>query len=103
MAARPGLRIAGDFAGAAALILRDYRRFVGLCAEEPDESVVKAFASRHAAGRTALAHVEQLLKLATETGDEAQQLALTEVLAGWRRIMPRLPEEEEEDDGGTGG
>jgi len=101
MAARPGLRIAGDFAGAAALILRDYRRFVGLCTEDPDESVVKAFASRHAAGRTALAHVEQLLKLATETGDEAQQQAITEVLAEWRRIMPPMPEEE--DDGGAGG
>jgi hypothetical protein len=101
MAARPGLRIAGDFAGAAALILRDYRQFVGLCAEEPDEAVVKAFASRHAAGRTALAHVEQLLKLATETGDEAQQQAITDVLAGWRRIMPPLPEGE--DDGGAGG
>jgi hypothetical protein len=101
MATQRGPRIAGDFAGAAALILQDYRQFVGLCVEEPDESVVKAFASRHAAGRTALAHVEQLLKLVTEAGDGAQQEAITDVLAEWRRIMPPLPEEE--DDGGAGG
>jgi hypothetical protein len=101
MAAKRRLRIEADFAGAVALVLADYRRFVGLCAEGADETVVKAFASRHTAGRTALAHAEQLLKLAADAGCEAQQQAVTEVLAEWRRIMPQLPEEE--NDGGAGG
>ena len=101
MPAKRNLRIEADFAGAVALVLADYRRFVGLCAGEPDEAVVKAFASRHSAGRTALAHADQLLKLAADAGCEAQQQAITEVLAEWRRIMPPLPEEE--NDGGAGG
>ncbi|MBL6082411.1 hypothetical protein JMJ56_31070 [Belnapia sp. T18] len=101
MATKRKLRIEADFAGAVALVLADYRRFVGLCVEEPDEAVVKAFASRHTAGRTALAHADQLLKLAADAGCEAQQQAITEVLAEWRRIMPQLPEEE--NDGGAGG
>ena len=101
MAAKRRLLVAGDFAGAAALLFRDYRNFVGICAEEPDDAVIKAFASRHTAGRTALAHIDQLLKLAAETGDEAQQQAVSDVLAEWRSIMPQLPEEE--NDGGAGG
>ncbi len=101
MGTKRKLRVAADFAGAASLIFADYRKFVGLCAEDPEEAVVKAFASRHSAGRTALAHVEQLLKLAADIGDEAQQQAITEVLAEWRSIMPPLPEEE--NDGGAGG
>ena len=96
MAAKRRLRISGDFAGAVALVFADYRRFVALCLEEPDEAVVKAFAARHTAGRTALAHAEQLLKLAADAGEEAQQDAIAEVLAEWRRLMPTLPEEEDD-------
>ncbi|MBL6459171.1 hypothetical protein JMJ55_28005 [Belnapia sp. T6] len=93
--------IAGDFAGAAALILADYRGFVARYAEEPEDAVTKAFSARHTAGRTALAHLEQLVKLAAEAGDEAQRKAVGEVLAEWRRLMP--PMQEEEDAAGGGG
>jgi hypothetical protein len=96
VAARRKPRVVADFVGAVELVLADYRRFVGLCAGEPDEAMVKAFAARHAAGRACLAHAEQLLKLAADAGGETQQHAIAEVLAEWRRIMPPLPEEENE-------
>ena len=49
----------------AQLILDDYRRFLS----DPDADS-KAFAARHAAGKAALAHLDQLMKLGAP-GEEA--------------------------------
>ena len=47
-----------DRAAVARLILDDYRRFLS----DPDADS-KAFAARHAAGKAALAHLDQLMKV----------------------------------------
>jgi hypothetical protein len=54
-------------AAAARLILEDHRRFLS----DPDADP-KAFAARHAAGKAALAHLEQLMKTGCAGEDEEE-------------------------------
>ena len=55
-----------DRAVLARLIVDDYRRFLA----DPDADA-KAFAARHAAGKGALAHYDQLIKTSGGRGEEA--------------------------------
>ena len=89
-----------DLPAAARLILQDYQDFV---AGGADDSESKLFAARHAAARAALAHLEQVLKLASDAGsaEEAREVAAT--IAEWRtRMPPEAQEEPEADDAGPG-
>jgi hypothetical protein len=104
MATRRTSPIDVDFPSVAKLILQDYQSFVAHAAEAPDDAITKAFAARHAAGRGALAHLEQLLKLAGDTVGEAEVTRIGESLSEWRAIMPPPAKEEPEaDDDGAGG
>ena len=103
MARRPRRRIETDFPAAARLILSEYRAFLAEGAEGHEDGEAKAFAAHHAAGRAALAHLEQLIKLAGETGDEDQVQALGDCLAEWRAKIPRQLREEPEPDDDDGG
>jgi hypothetical protein len=88
----------------AALILADYRRFV--LGGEPDEGVAKAFGARHTAGRAALAHLEQVAKLAGIGGgaeEEAAARRISDSITAWRKHIPASPKQEPEtDDDGCG-
>jgi hypothetical protein len=89
-----------DFPTAARLILQDYQDFVAGAADDGES---KLFAARHAAARAALAHLEQVLKLASDAGtaEEAREVAAT--ITEWRaRMPPEAQEEPEADDAGTG-
>ena len=72
MAPRPRRRVlAPDFdAGhAVSRILAGYTRFLARCeAEEPGDP--KGFLGQHAAGRAALAHVEQVMKVGAMVGGD---------------------------------
>ncbi len=65
----------------------------------------KAFGARHAAAKTALSHIEQLLDLSGEAGDEAaRRLGEYQALLGdIRRDMSTEPEETPSDDDGDSG
>ncbi len=96
-----------DRAAAARLILDDYRGFLSA----GDAADAKAFAARHAAGKAALTHLDQLMKLgAEEPGeDEAAAAAAAAGLAGYldaaHAAMASLEEGEgaEADGDGSGG
>ncbi len=85
----------GDFPAVARLLLADYQGFVASVA---NDGATKVFAARHAAGRAALSHIEQLLKLAQDAGtaEEAREVAAS--IAEWRARMPPQPQEEPEAD-----
>ena len=81
----------------------DYQRFLGSGASAEEAGDAKAFAARHAAARGALSHLEQILKLAEEGGDEAQVNEVLESLAHCREQMAQLKEEADSDDDADGG
>ena len=85
-----------DLPAAARLILQDYQDFV---AGPADDAESKLFAARHAAARAALAHLEQVLKLASDAGtaEEAREVAAS--IAEWRARMPPQEEPEADDEG----
>ncbi|RAI58756.1 hypothetical protein [Roseicella frigidaeris] len=93
-----------DIAAAARLVLDSYVDFLGRPMPEAERGDSKAFAARHAAARSALAHLDHLEKLAEGDGDTAQQQALGSILAEARRQLATIPDEAmEEADGETGG
>jgi len=93
-----------DIAAAVKLILEDYRWFLGIAPNTADDGATKAFAARHAAGRAALTHLEHVLKLGSEHGEQPAAQAASECLSEWRARMPPQAEEEPEIDGdGAGG
>lgn len=61
-----------EFEQALEAVLADYMDFLRR-SREADESNgdPKPFAARHAAGKTALSHIEQIMKLKGDHGDEA--------------------------------
>jgi len=83
-------------------ILAEYMAFV-TGGPAQDETVTKAFAARHAAGRGALSHAEQLIKLAGESIDATQMQDILKSLTEWRAMMPPLAKEDPEADGDTDG
>jgi len=93
-------KIDTDVPAAVKLILDDYQAFLAGGPHAQDEGA-KAFAARHAAARAALAHLEQLLKLA---GDDPPGEVTAESIATWRSLMPpEAKQEPETDDDGAGG
>jgi hypothetical protein len=104
MATKRRLPIEIGVAAAARLVLASYLDFLGRPVPEEEKGDSKAFAARHAAARSALAHLEQLEKLAERNCDEAQQQAVSDILAEARRQLVTAHLEEKEDvDGDTGG
>jgi hypothetical protein len=94
-------KIDTDIPAAVKLILDDYQAFLAGGPHAQEDGATKAFAARHAAARAALAHLEQLLKLA---GDDPPGEAVTESITKWRALMPpEAKEEPEADDDGAGG
>lgn len=93
-----------DFAAAARRVLADYETFVAASADAGDAADAKAFAARHAAARAALAHLDQLLKLAAESEREEEVKSTADSLAEIRAQIASLPPEEDpQDDDGSGG
>lgn len=94
---------AGDLASALAQVKADYLDFLRAADDEVD---AKAFGAKHAAAKTALSHIEQLMKLSGDVGGEtARRLAEYHALLGdIRRDMSAEPEEETraDDDGDSG-
>jgi hypothetical protein len=104
MAAKRRLPIEVDVAAAARLVLASYLDFLGRPVPEEEKGDSKAFAARHAAARSALAHLAELEKLAERHCDEAQQQAVGDILAEARRRLAAIPLDEKEDlDGDAGG
>ncbi|HYZ31012.1 MAG TPA: hypothetical protein VE684_01875 [Crenalkalicoccus sp.] len=100
--ARPTISEA-ELAAAVEQVLADYRGFLAGTPPGADAGDAKAFATRHAAARSALAHLEQLLKIAGETGSENQVREITERMRETRAEIAALPPEETEpDDDGAG-
>jgi len=103
MRKRRAAALAEDLPGAIPEVIGAYRRFLRAAPGAPEEP--KEFGARHTAARTALAHLEQLLKiLGEDAGEEARQDA-EQLLASARADMPALTEAERkealEDDAGT--
>ena len=104
MAGKRRPRRMAEFPAAARLILEDYHAFLAGGSQPPDEAASKAFAAHHAAARAALAHLEQLLKLAAEADDADLAQEVSATLSQWRALMPpQAPEDREADDPGAGG
>jgi hypothetical protein len=96
-----GIRLTETVAEVAA----DYLGFLRAArGAEPEDA--KAFAARHAAAKAALAHLEQLIKLAASCDAEAaERLGGSEAsLAECRALMPEedATEEKGNDEGGAG-
>lgn len=91
-----------DLAAALAEMIAEYMRFLRAAEGEID---AKAFGVRHAAAKTALSHIEQLLNLSGDAGDEvARRLGEYQALLGEiRRDMSAEPEEMLTDDDGDSG
>jgi hypothetical protein len=102
MAARriPRRKLDTDIKAAMALILEDYQGFLALAPDREDEKRSKAFASRHAAGRIALAHLQDLLNLGDEEAAEATVQAASRYLSEWRTRLALPDDMEPEPEGG---
>lgn len=95
--------VAAELSSALAQVKADYLDFLRAADDEVDS---KAFGAKHAAAKTALSHIEQLMKLSGDAGgDAAERLAEYHALLGdIRRDMSAEPEEEtSSDDGGDPG
>jgi hypothetical protein len=96
-----GIKLADTVSEVAA----DYLGFLRAGRGEEMEDA-KAFAARHAAAKAALAHLEQLIKLAASCDAEAaERLCGCEAsLAEARALMPEeaATEEREDEEGGAG-
>ncbi|NOG71334.1 hypothetical protein [Roseicella sp. DB1501] len=103
MALKRRLPVEIDVAAVARLVLDSYVDFLGRPMPEAERGDSKAFAARHAAARSALAHLDHLEKLTEGEGDTAQQDALGSILAEARRQLAATPQdamEEADDDAG---
>ena len=77
-----------------------YRRFVAGMVDEAD---TKAFTAHHTAAKTALSHLEQLMKLAGESPDQAATDTADLALGAARREMDDEEQETPADDPGEPG
>jgi hypothetical protein len=77
-----------------------YRRFV---AGQVDEADTKAFTAHHSAAKTALSHLEQLMKLASDAADDAATDPADIALGEARQEMDDEEQEMPADDTGEPG
>ncbi len=90
-----------ELAAAMLKVAEDYRSFVAHGPAPGTHDDAKAFAAHHAAAKSALAHLEQLLKLARAQGggaEEEQGMAQADALLREARgALRRAAEQEGED------
>lgn len=97
-----------DLQPAIRRVIEDYSAFVARGPAPGTHDDAKAFAAHHVAAKSALAHLEHLLKLARTAGagDEesgvAQAVALLRQARGALAAEPSNEEESEADDGPSG-
>jgi hypothetical protein len=104
MATKRRLKLDLDLAAAANLVFDSYLDFLTAPVPPEERSDSKAFAARHTAGRTALAHLGDIEKRAESIGDETQQQAIGAILAEARlQLAGAPPDEKEAADGDPGG
>ena len=104
MATKRRLKVDLDLAAAANLVFESYLDFLTAPVPPEERSESKAFAARHTAARTALAHLSDIEKRAESYGDEAQQQAIGSILAEARmHLADSPPDEKEAPDGEPGG
>jgi hypothetical protein len=99
--------LAGELEAAAMRVVEDYGAFIARGPAPGTHDDAKAFAAHHAAAKSALGHLEHILKLARAAGageDEAGMLRASALLKQARGALPPATEDEEEDadDGGSG-
>jgi hypothetical protein len=99
---RPSSLDEAQVAEATRGILDDYRRFLASAPQDGEAGDSKAFAARHAAARSALAHLEQLLKLAGDNQDEDAAAVTQDCIAEARQALATLSDEESTTDGEAG-
>jgi hypothetical protein len=99
---KPKLHI--DVQGAAKRIIDDYQRALAISLHDTADPEPKAFTGRHTALRAGLVHLEHLMKVAHDHGDEATADVASRYLSEWRATLPPQSNEEPESDGaGTAG
>ncbi|TCH97972.1 hypothetical protein EJV46_12205 [Roseococcus sp. SYP-B2431] len=89
-----------EFDRAFDAVLADYMEFLRR-SREADETNddPKTFTARHAAGKTALSHIEHIMKLSGDDGEKAKRLDEVQALLGeMRRDMSAEREETPADD-----
>ncbi len=85
----PELRSAMD------VVAESYLRFLRCGPEPATEDDTKAFAAHHAACRAALAHLEQLVKVARQLGSDAPEIEeATTILVEARQAIALIEEED---------
>jgi hypothetical protein len=84
-----------QLADALPSVTEAYIKFV---AESDHDADPKAFAARHSAAKTALAHIEQLLKLSGENEEEGGQDPAALALGAAREEMAGAAREETDDE-----
>ena len=96
--------LAHELDTAALRVAEDYGAFVSRGPAPGMHDDAKAFAAHHAAAKSALAHLEHLLKLARAAGagDEAGVTQADTVLQQVRGAMLAEPAEDDADDAATG-
>ncbi|UPY36611.1 hypothetical protein [Sediminicoccus sp. KRV36] len=90
----------GKLADALPSVTEAYMKFV---ADTEHDADPKAFAARHSAAKTALAHIEQLMKLAGPGEDEAGMDAAGFALGEARQEIQDEEQETSADDTGESG
>ncbi|MBO1075755.1 hypothetical protein [Roseomonas marmotae] len=100
--------LAAELEAAVMRVVEDYGAFIARGPAPGMHDDAKAFAAHHAAAKSALAHLEHLLKLARAAGagEEvagiAQAHALLRQARGALAVEPREDEEDGADDGSPG-
>ncbi|GGC31962.1 hypothetical protein GCM10011504_07750 [Siccirubricoccus deserti] len=88
MKRRRGSAVAHGLAAAVGQVLAEYRGFLRQADATAAPEEAKEFGARHAAARSALAHLEQLLKLTGEKPEEDTGRNGQALLLDTRRVIP---------------
>ncbi|MBR0654789.1 hypothetical protein [Plastoroseomonas arctica] len=92
-------RPAPDLNAALAKVIGEYERFMAATAPVEEDTDAKAFIARHNAGRAALGHREQLVKVARLLNpDIPRDAGAAAILAEARRALALTHEEEQDID-----
>jgi hypothetical protein len=97
--------LAAELETAAMRVAEDYGAFIARGPAPGTHDDAKAFAAHHAAAKSALAHLEQVLKIARAAGageDVAGVAHASALLQQARGALSEVGEEEDVDDGDSG-